>query len=500
VVNSIDLPFYVASHSSLHTHRHPHRRALALLAFFACWYAAITFVNHYNFRTYALDLGIYTNALYDYSHFQWNYSETFLDKPFHLLNDHFDLYLPLFSPLQFLFGSYTLLVVQWFFVCFGAWGFYRLLYLKEATRGFAIWGLLYYGLFFGIFAAFSFDYHSNVVVAALFPWWWWCIAQRKWVGAFFLLVAMCIGKENMPFWLFFVAFAGLIKYRSDRANRLFFAAAAIFSLSYFLVITQWVMPGLDPHGRPNKFEYAVLGSSYSEAFVFVLRHPGDVVYYLFFPQHPAAGYEWAKLEFWVFLFVAGGWALLLRPRYLIMIVPLVAQKMFHNRVSLWGVEGQYAIEFLPILGLAVFEVLERAGTRWKKPLLIIACVGTALTTIRIFDATTIWMNRSRLCVHKLNHYRSMEEVAELRSAVAQVPVDAVVSAPSALVPHLALRDHCYTFPKVTATTEWVIFSGLESSYPLSEEELKQQFQAYLESPLWRLQWHSGKSYVFQRVN
>jgi hypothetical protein len=94
----------------------------------------------------------------------------------------------------------------------------------------------------------------------------------------------------------------------------------------------------------------------------------------------------------------------------------------------------------------------------------------------------------------------MEEVAELRSAVAQVPVDAVVSAPSALVPHLALRDHCYTFPKVTATTEWVIFSGLESSYPLSEEELKLQFQAYLESPLWRLQWHSGKSYVFQRVN
>ena len=41
-----------------------------ILIVFGTVYVLISFVNHYNFRTYALDLGAYTNALYKYAHFQ----------------------------------------------------------------------------------------------------------------------------------------------------------------------------------------------------------------------------------------------------------------------------------------------------------------------------------------------------------------------------------------------------------------------------------------------
>ena len=90
----------------------------------ACIYTLISWVNHYCFRTYTLDLGAYTNALYDYAHFSWNDSTAFKAIPENLLADHFDLYLPLFSPLIFIFGTYTLLVVQLVAVLFCGIGGY----------------------------------------------------------------------------------------------------------------------------------------------------------------------------------------------------------------------------------------------------------------------------------------------------------------------------------------------------------------------------------------
>ncbi|MBD79048.1 MAG: hypothetical protein CL840_09030 [Crocinitomicaceae bacterium] len=103
---------------------------------FGAIYCLISLTNHYNFRTSALDLGLYTNALYDYVHFQWNDSSVFKMYNENLLADHFDLYLILFSPLSLLFGTYTLLVVQIIALLIGGIGAYR---------------------FFGVFGAFSYN-------------------------------------------------------------------------------------------------------------------------------------------------------------------------------------------------------------------------------------------------------------------------------------------------------------------------------------------------------
>ena len=75
-----------------------HWQLIILVILFASLYSFISLVNHYNFRTYALDLGLYTNALYDYLHLQWNDSSVFKEINENLLADHFDLYLIIFSP------------------------------------------------------------------------------------------------------------------------------------------------------------------------------------------------------------------------------------------------------------------------------------------------------------------------------------------------------------------------------------------------------------------
>ena len=127
-------------------------------------YGLISLVNHYYFRTYTLDLGAYTNALYDYAHFSANDSSAFNEAPENLLADHFDLYLPLFSPLSYLFGTYTLLIVQLIATLAGAIGVYRYFEYTHPQQNIRKFALIYFLLFFGVFAAFSFDYHSNVVL------------------------------------------------------------------------------------------------------------------------------------------------------------------------------------------------------------------------------------------------------------------------------------------------------------------------------------------------
>ncbi len=110
------------------------KQLLIVIAFFAIVYSLISLVNHYCFRTYALDLGAYTNALYDYFHFQWNDSAVFKELGENLLADHFDLYLIIFSPFSLFFGSYTLLIVQIVFILLGGVGVHRYFLLSEKTN------------------------------------------------------------------------------------------------------------------------------------------------------------------------------------------------------------------------------------------------------------------------------------------------------------------------------------------------------------------------------
>jgi len=103
------------------------RTLTGFIVFFGLLYALISLVNHYTFRTYALDLGLYTNALYDYAHLQWNDSTVFKEVAVNLLSDHFDLYLIIFSPFGFIFQTYTLLIIQIIFVLIGGIGVYQYL-------------------------------------------------------------------------------------------------------------------------------------------------------------------------------------------------------------------------------------------------------------------------------------------------------------------------------------------------------------------------------------
>lgn len=216
-------------------------------------YALISFVNQYCFRTYALDLGAYTNALYDYAHFSWNDSSTFNEVPENLLADHFDLYLPLFSPLIYIFGTYTLLVVQLVVVLFGATGIYRYLEFRFPETYFKKFGLVSFLFFFGIFAAFSFDYHSNVVATMLVPWLFLAFNKQQFKRVFLLTFLILISKENMALWVCFIGLGLLAQNYRSKQLRYTALSISLLSLTWFVLITGVVMPALSYNGTYSAF-------------------------------------------------------------------------------------------------------------------------------------------------------------------------------------------------------------------------------------------------------
>ncbi|MFM7771006.1 MAG: DUF2079 domain-containing protein, partial [Bacteroidota bacterium] len=336
-------------------------KSIWMLIITACLvYCTVAIVNHYFFRTYALDLGLYTHALYEYSHGRMATTQLFLESNNLLLSDHFDLYLIFLSPLVYIFNDYTLLVVQIIALLFGAFGIYKLLDSSEDTKSYSWLGTFIFLFSFGVFGAVSFEYHSNVLSVCFIPWWLLAVHSRKTLLAFIWLIVLFIGKENFSFFIFFLCLALLWRNRSDKFLRKIFIVSAGISLIYFLTIIKWVMPSLAGGGEFVHFgKYPVLGGSMGDALTFMINYPIEFLK-IFFINHlngyPELNSE--KLFFYIVLFFAGGWAMLLRPYYLIAIAPLLLQKMFTNQFTTWGTSYQYNIEFVPLLVLAVADGLK----------------------------------------------------------------------------------------------------------------------------------------------
>ena len=100
-------------------------------------------VQHYQFLTNTWDLGFHNQLMYKFSHFKspgttlWNANYPLTC----FLGDHVTLLMPLNSQLYWLFGSYTLLVVQILYGLVGALGLYKLISYKFESINLALAGV-----------------------------------------------------------------------------------------------------------------------------------------------------------------------------------------------------------------------------------------------------------------------------------------------------------------------------------------------------------------------
>jgi uncharacterized membrane protein len=468
------------------------------------FFSTIAFVNHFLYRTFALDLGLYTHAMFEYAHGRMATTQLFLNESRLLLSDHFDLYLIILSPLIYVFQGASLLVIQIVAILFGALGVYKYMQWNQVSKQLAWLGTFIFLFSFGVFGAVAFEYHSNVLSVSFIPWWILSVVQKKRFKSFLWLIILWIGKENFSFFLFFLSVTLAWNYRFERTTRNVFLLSGLLSLGYFLILIKWLMPALAGQEDFVHFgKYPALGGGMTDAFSFMLHNPVEFVKLFFvnhLPQYPELQYE--KLFFYVVLIAAGGWAFLVRPIYLIAIAPLLLQKMCSNQFTTWGTSYQYNIEFAPLLAFAVIDSLLLLRGKLKienaNRVLTILCVFlTIASSMYAMVERTQDYEKSRVIFWQKRHFKKEYDVNLVKDVIKKIPRDASVMATSSFVPHLACRSHIYTFPLIK-DSEYILLSGKESSYPLSFEEYEKFVFTLHSDSTWEMLAQNDVAVLFKR--
>jgi uncharacterized membrane protein len=139
--------------------------------FFFLVFCSISLLNHYYFRSAGLDYGLSNQALYQYAHFKTAIiTQSLNDLPTNYLGCHLSFWVPLLSPLYWIFGSYTLLIFQNLMLIFAGIGILKLAKYFKMNEWAMVFVLLQFYTSFAIYSAIAFDYHDNVIGACFLPW------------------------------------------------------------------------------------------------------------------------------------------------------------------------------------------------------------------------------------------------------------------------------------------------------------------------------------------
>ncbi len=471
----------------------------SVLIVFALIYSSISLVNHYNYRTSAYDLGINNNAIYDYAHFRWNDCMLLQPQYKNILSDHFSLYPVLVSPLYWILGSYTMLIFQIVAILFGGIGIYKLIEDKSKDPQLALIAMCHFFLMWGIYSALAFDYHDNVIAAMFVPWLIYYFLRQQTFATWTFLILILISKENMALWSIFIGL-GLFLYSYDNKKlRVTALLLSLASLLYFIVILKFVIPSLANAGRIyNHFNYSALGSNFEEAIINIFTRPLEVFGLLFSSPNGNDYLYGIKVETHLMVFLCGGYALLKRPSFLVMLIPIYAQKMFNDDQAKWGTICHYSIEFAPIITIAFYLWIVSYSIETRK---VLATFGLSLCLISIFlliqERSSKWFNKDEFHMYEARHYETSYNVSEINEALKLIPDTAKVSAEANIVPHLSFRDYIYHYPYI-ADADYIVLLDDWRCSPISQEEFQSNLKALLVSTEWHSLYAKNGFYIFKR--
>lgn len=478
-----------------------------LLIVLVGFYASISLVNHYLLRTYALDLGMFNQALYSFSKGEMNYFTLNLvgNSPIYFA-DHFSPLTFFYVPFYYLFGNWTLLIIQLFSIIMASLSVYKIAMLKLNHHFLALFCVIIFSFNWGIVSALAYDFHNNVVATMLLPWvYLWYLKDKK-IRVIIGVLLILMAKENMGIWVGFI-FSGLaiqkwwLNRKSYQDNKVIFEISiALFAWIYFLFVVSCVMPMLSNGSNFQLQRYDILGANMSEIIQFIFMHPLKTISY-FFVNTLGSEFQYFKLTTYIVLILSGGIFLILRPIYLWMLLPILAQKMLSSNASFWGVGGQYSIEFSAIIIFSIIAFLTKMKRNSLKIILVIVVsVSTIGTNFHLVNAQLPeYLDRPHRDYTYASHYDSGGVNQEyIKNKLKQIPDDEPVSASGCLAPRLERRQKLYYFPIIKDAKYIVLLSKGRSQYPLSDEEFEGKMEALKKSKQFELVHDKFDLLIFKR--
>lgn len=474
-----------------------------LHVFFFLLFCSVSLLNHYFFRSAALDYGIANQALFQFAHLQNPVCTLLLqsaDAPY--LSLHMSLWVPLLSPLYWIFGSYSLLWVQNIAIVFCGIGIYKVVQLKLINKSFAFFITLQFYLSFAIYSALASDFHENVLGACFFPWLFYYYSSGKKIQTFLCVLAMLISKENFAIWLPFVIIGLMLVNKQWNYKQWVFPLGLILiCASWFLVAGLWIMPDLSPVGKfeqLNRFSH--LGGSIGEIINTIISKPLDM-FTLFYKSNVQPDTdELIKQELLWTVLLSGGIALLWRPAFLLMILPLLMQKLWNKEVAFWGINYHYNIEFAPLIAIAIVMMLASIKQIQLKRLLLVLCLlGTLYITVsKMQQRTAYHYNPIKENVFSAAHYQSQLPLAILKKGLNRIPENASVSAHANLAPHIANRNRIYHFPFIKNAQYIALLFPSNQNYPLTNADYNYMVDSLKQSEKWIIDFYEKPILVLKR--
>ena len=473
---------------------------LLILFCFALMYALISIVNHFCIRTCALDLGMFNQALYNFS--IGNNAIYTLDlsgnnSPF--LSTHFSPLIILFSPLRYIFGSSTLLIIQILFVLFGSIGVYKLaLQHYKMDRNHVLILMIHFLSIWGISSALSFDFHMNVIGSTLIPWYVYYLKSNIKLSFLFLFLILS-SIETFGIFLFFIILVYIIKDRLFQFNKNYLVyLQLIICFVYVVLIVLYIMPNIQQSATNLQFNrYDLIGHSPTEMIQFIFSEPVQF-FKIFFGNPIESTYDGIKLETILMILFSGGISLIYRPVFLIALLPILAIKFLSKDYVLWGINNQYSIELVPILSFMVIDLVVRLPKRkivfiWL--LLFTTVFGTFLT---MHTRKSKWYNELNNNIFTSEHYNSQFQYSKLHFLFKKIDENEIVSSISNFIPHLAFRQKIYHFPVVNDATTIILTKKEGFSYPLTQDEYNNEIKKLKSDSTFRIAYSDKTLIIFKR--
>ncbi len=208
------------------------KRAIKLLLLWvlilSILYSLLSITRHNNFQSGAFDLGIYDQAVWQYSRFIYPLN-TIKDR--FILGDHLTLTLPILSPLFYIWdNTRILLIFQAFWVSVSTFAVYKLTRSRKFSPFTAFCVSFVYSLFYGIQFLVFFDFHPVSLAVGAIPWMLYFFETHKKKAFILSLVFILLTQENMGLALASIGFYYIFRPKFKTAAIFFIGGGILYSL------------------------------------------------------------------------------------------------------------------------------------------------------------------------------------------------------------------------------------------------------------------------------
>ncbi|UFU03941.1 DUF2079 domain-containing protein [Ruania suaedae] len=354
------------------------------------------------------DLGIFTQLLRAYAELRSPVVPIKGDG-FMLLGDHFHPLLALLAPAYALAPSgLTLLVLQDLLIGLSAAVLTGCAVRHLGTRAGTLVGLAY-GLSWGLQSAVASQFHEIALALPFLTASLAALVRRDHRAAVLWALPLLGIKEDLGLT---VAMVGVVV--ALRGSRVLGAATALGGAGAFVLITQFVLPALNPDGVWDYAEDSIVAT--------VLTDPGAAVATLLTGAGAKAG-----LVLMVFLPTA---FLALRSPLALLTLPTFAWRLTSDVPFHWGTDWHYSAILMPIAVMATVDAL--LLLRWRRHA---TAVGAVVLTLAVAITTQFPLWR----LTEPEFHREPVSAPAAREVLAAVPDGARVATDITLMAYLAPR-------------------------------------------------------------